>query len=148
MYPWWAYGIGWFLTVSSLSLIPINMIYKLYKGKGTFWEVGVVKKILKILMSGNVSETFNRTSRQQLFHNRNEFLSFPMDWNVIGISEKCFVCVALSVSRWHALQQRIYLSLRDPRHIIILCHPVQTEKRPQTTFNVQLPLRQLYLYIK
>ncbi|KAF4112391.1 hypothetical protein G5714_007186 [Onychostoma macrolepis] len=90
MYPWWAYGIGWFLAVSSLSLIPINMIYKLYKGKG---------------LSG-------------------------------------------SVSRWHALQQRIYLSLRDPQHIIILCHPVQTEKRPQTTFNVQLPLRQLYLYIK
>uniref|UniRef100_A0A673IP64 Transporter n=1 Tax=Sinocyclocheilus rhinocerous TaxID=307959 RepID=A0A673IP64_9TELE len=38
MYPWWAYGIGWFLTASSLSLIPINMIYKLYMGKGTFWE--------------------------------------------------------------------------------------------------------------
>ncbi|XP_016322709.1 sodium- and chloride-dependent GABA transporter 2-like [Sinocyclocheilus anshuiensis] len=60
------------------------------------------------------------------------------------------VCVGLSgsVSSWLALQQRIYLSLRDPRHIIILCHPVQTEKRPQTTFNVQLPLHQLYLYIK
>uniref|UniRef100_A0A671QXL2 Transporter n=1 Tax=Sinocyclocheilus anshuiensis TaxID=1608454 RepID=A0A671QXL2_9TELE len=39
MYPWWAYGIGCFLTASSLSLIPINMIYKLYMGKGTFWEV-------------------------------------------------------------------------------------------------------------
>uniref|UniRef100_A0A671QXX4 Transporter n=1 Tax=Sinocyclocheilus anshuiensis TaxID=1608454 RepID=A0A671QXX4_9TELE len=38
MYPWWAYGIGCFLTASSLSLIPINMIYKLYMGKGTFWE--------------------------------------------------------------------------------------------------------------
>uniref|UniRef100_A0A8C2GTN4 Transporter n=1 Tax=Cyprinus carpio TaxID=7962 RepID=A0A8C2GTN4_CYPCA len=38
MYPWWAYGLGWFLAASSLSLIPINMIYKLYMGKGTFWE--------------------------------------------------------------------------------------------------------------
>uniref|UniRef100_A0A8C1L6R8 Transporter n=1 Tax=Cyprinus carpio TaxID=7962 RepID=A0A8C1L6R8_CYPCA len=38
VYPWWAYAIGWFLAVSSLSLIPINMIYKVYKQKGTFWE--------------------------------------------------------------------------------------------------------------
>ncbi|XP_030634302.1 solute carrier family 6 member 11a [Chanos chanos] len=38
MYPWWAYGLGWFLTGSSLSLIPITMIYKLYIGKGTFME--------------------------------------------------------------------------------------------------------------
>uniref|UniRef100_A0A8C2C3P9 Transporter n=1 Tax=Cyprinus carpio TaxID=7962 RepID=A0A8C2C3P9_CYPCA len=39
VYPWWAYAIGWFLAVSSLSLIPINMIYKVYKQKGTFWEL-------------------------------------------------------------------------------------------------------------
>ncbi|CAM4626772.1 unnamed protein product [Leuciscus chuanchicus] len=38
VYPWWAFGIGWFLAISSLSLIPISMIYKLYKGKGTLWE--------------------------------------------------------------------------------------------------------------
>ncbi|XP_066520140.1 solute carrier family 6 member 11a [Hoplias malabaricus] len=37
-YPWWAYVLGWFLALSSLSLIPITMIYKLYKGKGTIWE--------------------------------------------------------------------------------------------------------------
>ncbi|XDV35559.1 hypothetical protein PO909_005481 [Leuciscus waleckii] len=94
VYPWWAFGIGWFLAISSLSLIPISMIYKLYKGKGTLWEV---------------------------------------------------VCVALSVSSWLALQQRIYLNLKDLQHIIILCHPVQTEKRPQTIFNAQLPLSQLSL---
>ncbi|KAL6457934.1 hypothetical protein MHYP_G00331640 [Metynnis hypsauchen] len=38
VYPWWAYGLGWFLASSSLSLIPITMIYKLYKGKGTIQE--------------------------------------------------------------------------------------------------------------
>uniref|UniRef100_A0A8B9RI76 Solute carrier family 6 member 11a n=1 Tax=Astyanax mexicanus TaxID=7994 RepID=A0A8B9RI76_ASTMX len=39
VYPWWAYGLGWFLASSSLSLIPITMIYKVYRGKGTIWEV-------------------------------------------------------------------------------------------------------------
>uniref|UniRef100_A0A673JLI7 Solute carrier family 6 member 11a n=1 Tax=Sinocyclocheilus rhinocerous TaxID=307959 RepID=A0A673JLI7_9TELE len=38
VYPWWAYVIVHVLAVYSLSLIPINMIYKLYKQKGTFWE--------------------------------------------------------------------------------------------------------------
>ncbi|XP_022531466.1 solute carrier family 6 member 11a [Astyanax mexicanus] len=38
VYPWWAYGLGWFLASSSLSLIPITMIYKVYRGKGTIWE--------------------------------------------------------------------------------------------------------------
>ncbi|KAL2090985.1 hypothetical protein ACEWY4_013248 [Coilia grayii] len=35
VYPWWAYGIGWFLAASSLSLIPLTMLYKLYYAKGT-----------------------------------------------------------------------------------------------------------------
>ncbi|CDQ72313.1 unnamed protein product [Oncorhynchus mykiss] len=38
LYPWWAYWLGWFLAMSSLSLIPITMVYKLYWGKGTFWQ--------------------------------------------------------------------------------------------------------------
>uniref|UniRef100_A0A4W5L4P1 Transporter n=1 Tax=Hucho hucho TaxID=62062 RepID=A0A4W5L4P1_9TELE len=38
VYPWWAYGLGWILAMSSLSLIPITMIYKLYQAKGTFWQ--------------------------------------------------------------------------------------------------------------
>ncbi|XP_028261202.1 sodium- and chloride-dependent GABA transporter 2-like [Parambassis ranga] len=38
VYPWWAYGIGWFLSMSSLSMIPATMIIKLAKGKGTLWQ--------------------------------------------------------------------------------------------------------------
>uniref|UniRef100_A0A6Q2YJG7 Transporter n=1 Tax=Esox lucius TaxID=8010 RepID=A0A6Q2YJG7_ESOLU len=38
VYPGWAYGLGWFLSMSSLSLIPITMVYKLYRGKGPFWH--------------------------------------------------------------------------------------------------------------
>ncbi|XP_018541323.1 solute carrier family 6 member 11a [Lates calcarifer] len=38
VYPWWAYWIGWFLAMSSLTMIPITMICKLAKGKGTFWQ--------------------------------------------------------------------------------------------------------------
>ncbi|CAB1353992.1 unnamed protein product [Coregonus sp. 'balchen'] len=38
VYPWWAYWLGWFLAMSSLSLIPITMVYKLYRVKGTFWQ--------------------------------------------------------------------------------------------------------------
>ncbi|XP_054879470.1 sodium- and chloride-dependent GABA transporter 2-like [Poeciliopsis prolifica] len=38
VYPWWAYCIGWFLSLSSLSMIPLNMVWKLASGKGTIWE--------------------------------------------------------------------------------------------------------------
>ncbi|KAG7472600.1 hypothetical protein MATL_G00110400 [Megalops atlanticus] len=38
LYPRWAYVLGWFLAGSSLSLIPLTMIYKLAHGKGTFWQ--------------------------------------------------------------------------------------------------------------
>ncbi|XP_023270040.1 sodium- and chloride-dependent GABA transporter 2-like isoform X2 [Seriola lalandi dorsalis] len=38
VYPWWAYWIGWFLAISSLIMIPVTMICKLAKGKGTLWQ--------------------------------------------------------------------------------------------------------------
>ncbi|XP_034528832.1 sodium- and chloride-dependent GABA transporter 2-like [Notolabrus celidotus] len=38
VYPWWAYCIGWFLAMSSLIMIPLTMVCKLAKGKGTLWE--------------------------------------------------------------------------------------------------------------
>lgn len=44
-YPWWAYHIGWFLATSSLSAIPLNMIWKLSKEEGTLWHVSVSLKI-------------------------------------------------------------------------------------------------------
>ncbi|XP_041946238.1 sodium- and chloride-dependent GABA transporter 2-like [Alosa sapidissima] len=38
IYPWWAYGFGWFLTASSLCWIPLTMVYRLYYGKGTLLQ--------------------------------------------------------------------------------------------------------------
>ncbi|XP_008283676.1 solute carrier family 6 member 11a [Stegastes partitus] len=38
VYPWWAYCIGWFLTLSSLSMIPLTMICKLARVEGTLWQ--------------------------------------------------------------------------------------------------------------
>ncbi|XP_037346500.2 sodium- and chloride-dependent GABA transporter 2 [Pungitius pungitius] len=38
IYPWWAYGIGWFLAMSSLVMIPVTMVWKLTKVKGTLWQ--------------------------------------------------------------------------------------------------------------
>ncbi|XP_028431208.1 sodium- and chloride-dependent GABA transporter 2 isoform X1 [Perca flavescens] len=38
VYPWWAYWIGWFLTMSSLTMIPVTMVCKLAKEKGTLWQ--------------------------------------------------------------------------------------------------------------
>lgn len=35
VYPWWAYGIGWFFATSSFSMIPVTMICKLANGKGS-----------------------------------------------------------------------------------------------------------------
>ncbi|CAG06918.1 unnamed protein product, partial [Tetraodon nigroviridis] len=34
VYPWWGYGIGWFLASSSLIMIPITMICKVAKKEG------------------------------------------------------------------------------------------------------------------
>lgn len=38
-FPWWGYGIGWFLASSSLIMIPITMICKVAKKDGTLWQV-------------------------------------------------------------------------------------------------------------
>ncbi|XP_063766446.1 solute carrier family 6 member 11a [Eleginops maclovinus] len=38
VYPGWAYLIGWFLAMSSLMMIPVTMVCKLAKGKGTLWQ--------------------------------------------------------------------------------------------------------------
>ncbi|XP_055364706.1 solute carrier family 6 member 11a isoform X2 [Betta splendens] len=38
VYPWWAYWIGWFLAMSSLTMIPVTMVYKLAHSKGTLWQ--------------------------------------------------------------------------------------------------------------
>lgn len=38
VYPWWGYGIGWFLASSSLIMIPITRICKVAKKEGTLWS--------------------------------------------------------------------------------------------------------------
>ncbi|XP_056156735.1 sodium- and chloride-dependent GABA transporter 2-like [Lampris incognitus] len=38
VYPWWAYRIGWFLAISPLTMIPINMILKVSQRKGTLLQ--------------------------------------------------------------------------------------------------------------
>ncbi|XP_020497986.1 solute carrier family 6 member 11a isoform X1 [Labrus bergylta] len=38
VYPWWAYGIGWFLAMSSVVMIPLTMVFKLAKEKGTLLQ--------------------------------------------------------------------------------------------------------------
>ncbi|KPP60076.1 sodium- and chloride-dependent GABA transporter 2-like, partial [Scleropages formosus] len=37
-YPGWAYALGWFLAVSSLSLIPLTMLYKVARAQGTLCQ--------------------------------------------------------------------------------------------------------------
>uniref|UniRef100_A0A3B4GTW1 Transporter n=1 Tax=Pundamilia nyererei TaxID=303518 RepID=A0A3B4GTW1_9CICH len=49
VYPWWAYCIGWFLALSSLSMVPVTMIYKLAKGRGSLWQVSDSEPVLKII---------------------------------------------------------------------------------------------------
>ncbi|KAI3369415.1 hypothetical protein L3Q82_007635 [Scortum barcoo] len=38
VYPWWAYLIGWFLAMSSLIMIPVTIVCKLARGKGTLCQ--------------------------------------------------------------------------------------------------------------
>lgn len=39
VYPWWGEVIGWCLALSSMLCIPISLLYKLFRAKGTFREV-------------------------------------------------------------------------------------------------------------
>lgn len=71
VYPWWAYCIGWFLASSSIIMIPVTMIWKLAKGKGTLWQVsGVVSEwrdhlnFLKRFWIYKLYWTFPSVSRQ------------------------------------------------------------------------------------
>lgn len=49
VYPWWGYGIGWFLALSSLIMIPITMIRKVAEKEGTLWQVS--GKVIRLLFS-------------------------------------------------------------------------------------------------
>lgn len=39
VYPWWGEVIGWCLALSSMLCIPVSLLYKLFRAKGTFREV-------------------------------------------------------------------------------------------------------------
>lgn len=39
VYPWWGEVIGWCLALSSMLCIPVSLLYKLFRAKGTFKEV-------------------------------------------------------------------------------------------------------------
>ncbi|XP_041129746.1 sodium- and chloride-dependent creatine transporter 1-like [Polyodon spathula] len=38
VYPWWGEAVGWVLALSSMLCIPVTVIYKLFRTKGTFRE--------------------------------------------------------------------------------------------------------------
>ncbi|XP_031148953.1 sodium- and chloride-dependent creatine transporter 1 [Sander lucioperca] len=38
VYPWWGEVIGWCLALSSMLCIPVTLLYKLFRAKGTFKE--------------------------------------------------------------------------------------------------------------
>uniref|UniRef100_A0A3Q1BFG1 Transporter n=1 Tax=Amphiprion ocellaris TaxID=80972 RepID=A0A3Q1BFG1_AMPOC len=38
VYPWWGEVIGWCLALSSMLCIPVSLLYKLFRAKGTFKE--------------------------------------------------------------------------------------------------------------
>ena len=39
VYPWWGEAIGWGLALSSMLCIPVSLLYKLLRAKGTLAEV-------------------------------------------------------------------------------------------------------------
>lgn len=39
VYPWWGEVIGWCLALSSMLCIPVSLLYKFFRAKGTFREV-------------------------------------------------------------------------------------------------------------
>lgn len=39
VYPWWGEVIGWCLALSSMLCIPVSLLYKLVRAKGTIREV-------------------------------------------------------------------------------------------------------------
>ena len=39
VYPWWGEVIGWCLALSSMLCIPVSVLYKLFRAKGSFKQV-------------------------------------------------------------------------------------------------------------
>lgn len=44
VYPWWGEVIGWCMALSSMLCIPVSLLYKLFRAKGTFKEVSVDRR--------------------------------------------------------------------------------------------------------
>lgn len=52
VYPWWGEVIGWCLALSSMLCIPVSVLYKLVRAKGTFREVKNLVYSLRTINSG------------------------------------------------------------------------------------------------
>lgn len=43
-YPVWGEALGWALALSSMLCIPLTVLYKLLRCKGSLWEVGAGRR--------------------------------------------------------------------------------------------------------
>uniref|UniRef100_A0A3Q2XE76 Transporter n=1 Tax=Hippocampus comes TaxID=109280 RepID=A0A3Q2XE76_HIPCM len=55
VYPWWGYGIGWVLALSSMLCIPLWVAVQLHSTSGTWEILPKFKDLISIQMSGNSS---------------------------------------------------------------------------------------------
>lgn len=46
VYPWWGEVLGWCLALSSMLCIPVSVLYKLFRAKGSLREVGGLRRRL------------------------------------------------------------------------------------------------------
>uniref|UniRef100_A0A4W5KSW8 Transporter n=1 Tax=Hucho hucho TaxID=62062 RepID=A0A4W5KSW8_9TELE len=46
LYPDWAYALGWFLGLACVALVPLWMIWKVYRSKLTVWQVRLLSMVV------------------------------------------------------------------------------------------------------
>lgn len=87
VFPFWANAIGWALSFSSVSLIPIVAIYKIIREKGSFIEVRQLQLAWDVFQ--------NMTARIRL---RLIFADFPF---------MLLSCISLCHHRWRKWNENI-----------------------------------------
>lgn len=51
-YPVWGEALGWALALSSMLCIPLTVVYKLVRCKGSLWEVSMRHSLVCLLLFG------------------------------------------------------------------------------------------------
>uniref|UniRef100_A0A8C7P9F1 Transporter n=1 Tax=Oncorhynchus mykiss TaxID=8022 RepID=A0A8C7P9F1_ONCMY len=92
LYPDWAYALGWFLGLACVALVPLWMIWKVYRSKLTVWQVRLLSMVVVDTMFRYDIHENTKVHRDLYFSN-----DFGLTKNVhLAKTQKCnFDCLDL-----------------------------------------------------